>query len=73
MTKIKDLMTADLQYCTVLDNVYEGAVKMKDADVGAIPVVDEDGETLVGIVTDRDLVLRGIASKGPTPKKSLTL
>lgn len=52
MTKIKDLMTADLQYCTVLDNVYEAAVKMKDANVGAIPVVDEDGETLVGIVTD---------------------
>lgn len=69
MTKIKDLMTADLQYCTVLDNVYEAAVKMKDADVGAIPVVDEDGETLVGIVTDRDLVLRGIASKRPNSQK----
>lgn len=63
MTKINKLMTSDLQYCTVLDNVYEAAVKMKDADVGAIPIVDEDGATLVGIVTDRDLVLRGIASK----------
>ncbi|MCG8395366.1 CBS domain-containing protein [Bacillus atrophaeus] len=69
MTKIKELMTADLQYCTVLDNVYEAAVKMKDADVGAVPVVDEDGETLVGIVTDRDLVLRGIASKRPNSQK----
>ncbi|MEN2438304.1 CBS domain-containing protein [Bacillus subtilis] len=69
MTKIKDLMTADLQYCTVLDNVYEAAVKMKDANIGAIPVVDEDGETLVGIVTDRDLVLRGIAIKKPNSQK----
>ena len=34
---------------------------MKDGDVGAIPVVLDDGLELVGIVTDRDLVLRGIA------------
>ncbi|MGC2841005.1 CBS domain-containing protein [Bacillus velezensis] len=69
MTKINKLMTSDLQYCTVLDNVYGAAVKMKDADVGAIPIVDEDGATLVGIVTDRDLVLRGIASKKPNSQK----
>lgn len=69
MTKINKLMTSDLQYCTVLDNVYEGAVKMKDADVGAIPIVDEDGATLVGIVTDRDLVLRELLQKSRTLKK----
>jgi CBS domain-containing protein len=32
---------------------------MKQEDVGAIPVVD--GERLVGVVTDRDIVIRGIA------------
>ena len=56
-------MTKETLYCTVLDNVYEAAVKMKDGDVGAIPVVLDDGLELVGIVTDRDLVLRGIAAK----------
>ena len=68
MTKINKLMTSDLQYCTVLDNVYEAAVKMKDADVGAIPIVDEDGATLVGIVTDRDLVLRELLQKAELSK-----
>ncbi len=52
-------MTKEILYCTVLDNVYEAAVKMKDGNVGAIPVVLDDGLELVGIVTDRDLVLRG--------------
>ena len=47
--------------CQQDDNTYEAAVKMRDADIGAIPVVD--GDQLVGIVTDRDLVLRGIAEK----------
>ena len=53
------------------DNAYEAAVKMKDADIGAIPVVD--GDQLVGIVTDRDLVLRGIAEKSRTHKRLVPL
>lgn len=68
MTKINKLMTSDLQYCTVLDNVYEVMVKMKDADVGAIPIVDEDGATLVGIVTDR-ISYYGNCFKSRTLKK----
>ncbi|KAA6452984.1 CBS domain-containing protein [Bacillus swezeyi] len=69
MTCVKDIMTKDMLYCTVLDNVYEAAVKMKDGDVGAIPVVLDDHRELVGIVTDRDLVLRGIAAKKPNSQK----
>ncbi|MDA1475669.1 CBS domain-containing protein [Bacillus changyiensis] len=69
MTRVKDIMTKDLLYCTVLDNVYEAAVKMKDGNVGAIPVVTDDRLELVGIVTDRDLVLRGIAAKKPNSQK----
>ncbi|NPC92448.1 CBS domain-containing protein [Bacillus sp. WMMC1349] len=69
MTRVKDIMTKDLLYCTVLDNVYETAVKMKDGNVGAIPVVTDDRLELVGIVTDRDLVLRGIAAKKPNSQK----
>lgn len=69
MTRVKDIMTKEILYCTVLDNVYEAAVKMKDGNVGAIPVVLDDGLELVGIVTDRDLVLRGIAAKKPNSQK----
>jgi CBS domain-containing protein len=35
------------------------ARKMRDQDVGCLPVVD--GERLLGIITDRDIVLRGVA------------
>lgn len=67
MKKIKDIMTIELESCTLLDNVYEVSVKMKEADVGAIPVVDQN--RIVGIITDRDLVLRGYAEKRPGSTK----
>ena len=59
--KIKDIMTKKVVTCQQDDNTYEAAVKMRDADIGAIPVVN--GDELVGIVTDRDLVLRGFRKK----------
>jgi CBS domain-containing protein len=37
----------------------EAATRMKEADVGILPVVD--GDELVGVITDRDLVIRGTA------------
>jgi CBS domain-containing protein len=58
---VRDVMTTDVEYCTPLDNVYEVAVKMRDLDVGAIPIVEND--RLIGLITDRDLVVRGIAEK----------
>ncbi|WP_044893884.1 CBS domain-containing protein [Bacillus alveayuensis] len=61
MQTVRDVMTTDVEYCTPLDNVYEVAVKMRDLDVGAIPIV-ENGR-LIGLITDRDLVVRGIAEK----------
>ncbi|MGE6631266.1 CBS domain-containing protein [Bacillus sp. NPDC077027] len=65
--KIKDLMTKKVLTCQKDDNVYEAAVKMKEADIGAIPVTE--GDKLIGIVTDRDLVLRGIAEKKPNSQE----
>ncbi|MFC0274957.1 CBS domain-containing protein [Metabacillus herbersteinensis] len=63
MQKVRDVMTAQVEYCTPLDNVFEVALKMKDLDVGAIPIVEND--KIVGMITDRDLVVRGIAEKHP--------
>jgi CBS domain-containing protein len=54
-------MTKDCATVTLKDNVYECAVKMKQEDVGFIPVVE--GNRLIGCVTDRDLVVRGYAEK----------
>lgn len=64
MKTVKEVMTTQPASVTLQDNIYEIAVKMRDHDTGFIPVVDTaDGETLIGVVTDRDLVLRGYADK----------
>lgn len=63
MEHIRDVMTSDVDYCTPLDNVYEVAVKMKDLNVGAIPICEND--QLLGMITDRDIVVRGVAEKRP--------
>lgn len=63
MQTCKDIMTRDVKICIAEDNIYEAAVKMKSWDVGAIPIVSND--QLIGIVTDRDLVIRAMAEKRP--------
>lgn len=63
MSTVQEIMTTKCATCTILDTIYKAAVKMKEYDTGFIPIVD-DGR-LVGTVTDRDLVLRGIAEKHP--------
>lgn len=57
--KVREIMTTDVRCAapeTTLDDV---ARLMRDEDAGAIPVLD--GDDLVGIVTDRDIVVRCVA------------
>jgi CBS domain-containing protein len=63
MKKLSDIMTKNVDFVTPLDNVYEVAVKMKNDDVGVIPVCEND--QLIGVITDRDIVIRGVAEKRP--------
>lgn len=65
MRKVSEIMTTNVVTVTPRDNVYEVAVKMKEHDTGFIPVVEVDGDRLLGVITDRDLVVRGIAEKHP--------
>ena len=59
----EDIMTPDPVAVTKSDNVNEIAKKMKSADVGLIPVVENHySNKLVGVVTDRDLALRVMAA-----------
>ncbi|MEH7436040.1 CBS domain-containing protein [Neobacillus drentensis] len=67
MEKIRDIMTDNVECCTLLDNMYEVALKMKELNVGAIPIVDQ--EKIVGMITDRDIVIRGVAEKHPGSTK----
>lgn len=59
----RQLMTEDVACCVQSDTANDAAVGMKDLGIGAVPVVDA-AETmrLVGIITDRDLVLRVMAA-----------
>ncbi|TVX94174.1 CBS domain-containing protein [Paenibacillus agilis] len=63
MTIVREVMTTSCSTLTLLDNVYEAAVMMKENNIGFVPVVDQG--LVVGVVTDRDIVVRGVAEKRP--------
>jgi CBS domain-containing protein len=68
MKKCSDIMTRDVVTSTAEDTVVEVAQLMKEKDIGPILIVDnEQSNTLMGIVTDRDIVLKVIA-EGRDPK-----
>jgi CBS domain-containing protein len=59
---VEDLMTPDPACCTPDDPVTVAARLMIEHDCGAIPVVeDANSRKLVGIITDRDIVVRVVA------------
>lgn len=60
MTAIRDVMTTDPVTASSQLPVEKAAEMMREHDVGSIPVVD-DG-VLTGILTDRDIVVRCLAS-----------
>ncbi len=63
--KVRELMTTEPITVEPKATLGEVATLMKQQDCGSIPVVD--GRRLVGIVTDRDIVVRGVAA-GKDPK-----
>jgi CBS domain-containing protein len=66
----QDIMTPDPVAATKTDKVNDIAQKMRSADVGLIPVVDNlYSNKLVGVVTDRDLAMRVIA-EGKNPDET---
>ena len=66
--KVEDVMTADVSFVGPDTSILEIARKMRDGDIGSVPVVDND--RLVGMVTDRDLVVRVIAEGGDARTKT---
>ena len=57
--RVEDVMVRNVQTIDAAMNLTQAAQRMRDANVGVLPVVD--GGRLRGIVTDRDLVIRGMA------------
>jgi len=57
--KVKQAMHAGVDWCAPDTPLSEIARIMRDADIGAVPIGEHD--RLIGMVTDRDLVCRGLA------------
>jgi CBS domain-containing protein len=69
MTTAREIMTGGADCARTTDTLEDAARKMKDLDVGALPICGED-ERLHGVITDRDIVVRCIAAGGdPTTAK----
>lgn len=62
--KISDCMTREVRVVNPQQTVQEAARMMSDLDAGVLPVGEND--RLVGMITDRDIAIRGVcAGKGP--------
>ena len=61
--KVRDVMTRDVQVALPGDSIQQVARLMREFDTGAIPVVDEG--RVIGLITDRDIVLRVVAEGRP--------
>jgi CBS domain-containing protein len=70
MARCGDVMTREPACCEPADSIQRIAQLMKSEDVGAVPVVElKTSRKLVGIVTDRDIVVK-IVADGKTVEKS---
>lgn len=58
--KVKDCMCNDVAYLTEQSTIKDCAKLMCDKHIGCVPVCD-DNKNIVGLVTDRDVILRSIA------------
>ena len=69
--KAQDIMAKNPRCVTPRTTVQEAARFMKSEDVGALPVVSDDGSRkLVGMITDRDITIRVVA-EGRNAERSL--
>ncbi|HEY8590008.1 MAG TPA: CBS domain-containing protein [Naasia sp.] len=63
MTTARDIMTQGAECVGENDSLVMAAQKMRDLDVGALPICGEDNR-LKGMLTDRDIVVKCIAEGG---------
>lgn len=57
--QVRDVMTPNPECVSERDSISDVARIMKEQDTGVVPVVD--GKKIIGLITDRDIVIRGIA------------
>ncbi len=67
--RVRDVMTPDPECVSSNDSIRDAARIMKNTDTGVVPVVD--GKKIVGLITDRDIVVRCIADGNDVSKASV--
>jgi CBS domain-containing protein len=67
MTTARDIMHSGAECISKSQNLQYAAKQMRDLGVGALPICGDDGR-LLGIVTDRDIIVKCLAS-GADPSK----
>jgi CBS domain-containing protein len=65
--ELREIMTTNVEVVAANESLEHAARKMRDLDVGLIPVCD--GEKLQGVLTDRDITIRATAN-GWDPKNT---
>jgi CBS domain-containing protein len=69
MSTAREIMTQSVECASTEDSVVDAARKLRDLDVGALPICGEDNR-LKGMITDRDIVVKCIAEgKDPSAVK----
>jgi CBS domain-containing protein len=63
MPKVREIMTDDVRCVKEEESLVEAAKKLRDLDVGALPVCGTDNR-LKGMLTDRDIVVKCLAEGG---------
>jgi len=70
MTQVADVMTRGVRTLSPQDSMLRAAKAMEELNVGSVPVCD--GEQLLGMVTDRDITVRGVAHGKPAESTPLS-
>ena len=57
--QVKEIMSPHVDWVTPKQTIQEIAIKMRDEDIGCLPVGEND--RLIGMITDRDIACRAVA------------
>lgn len=60
--KVKDIMSSKVEWAEADASITEIARKMRDLDIGCLPVRERADGKLIGMITDRDITCRAVAT-----------
>ncbi len=71
--QVKEIMTERPEFLLTTATITDAAKKMRELDTGFLPIGDKATDKIVGILTDRDLVISALANKNAldTPVKNV--